>query len=81
MYWKKDGTKIDRTEITHYVRATDPWSPDQFLVQATSSLILSPGTYTLFCARNKTIDRGNLVNNITISSSFLSILSERYTLS
>ena len=59
IYWKKDGTIIDDTRVSHYIRADEDWAPGDHYLHGIFSEVLGPGTYTLWINRRVAGGVGN----------------------
>ena len=66
VYWKKDGTIIQDTRISHYIRGDEDWAPGDHKIHGNFSEILGPGTYTLWINRTVAAASGNEITGYEV---------------
>ena len=58
IYWKKDGTIMKDTRISHYIRGVEDWAPGDHKLHGDFTEVLSPGTWTLWINHTVAAGRG-----------------------
>ena len=66
VYWKKDGTIVQDTRISHYIRGDEDWAPGDHKIHGNFSELLEPGTYTLWVNRTVAGGAGNEITGYEI---------------
>ena len=66
IYWKKDGTIITDTRVSHYIRGDEDWSSGDHYLHGIFSELLEPGTYTLWINRRVAAAAGNEITGYEI---------------
>ena len=66
IYWKKDGTIMKDTRISHYIRGDEDWAPGDHKIHGVFSEIMEPGTWTLWINRTVAAGTGNEISGYEI---------------
>ena len=66
IYWKQDGTILEDTRISHYIRGDERFAPGEHTLNGVFGELLEPGTYTLWIERTMAVSDGNTITGFEI---------------
>ena len=66
IYWKQDGTILQDTRISHYIRGDERFAPSKHTLNGVFAELLSPGQYTLHIYRTTASGAGASITGYEI---------------